>query len=360
MLNWKTTIQAVLSLTLMGWAIPVWSSSNGIHILMEFQGDVRVKKAEGKDFRRAEYGITLSGEDEIKLAGNASVAIYCSDQNQWTVDQPGTYPLSQGCPEGEAVIRLCPDCNNDTRRPSGTKEERLKQLPYLISPRNTLVFNDSLTLRWNGVSGATQYKVKVGDWEGQTNETQIVYDGKLEPGEFYPVRIVADNGVASKDEDNDGHYSWFIVLEEDKAKTLQEQVAAIKQQENQEQEGLILAYFYRGTELNAEAIQVLEGLVKSGSQMTTVYQLLGDIYQQVGLSLMAKEVYQQGLALTTAAESEVKAMMQRELGEVEYSLGNRDEAVESLEKAKVSYAALGDEVQVEKLTKRIDFILERD
>ncbi|NEO02978.1 MAG: fibronectin type III domain-containing protein [Moorea sp. SIO3I7] len=279
-----------------------------------------------------------------------------------TETQPGTHLLSEICRAGEAVIRLCPDCNNDTRRPFATKEQRLQQLPYLISPRNTLVFNESLTLRWNPVSGATQYTVKVGSEKPkQTNETQMVYDSELKPGEFYSVKVMANNGVAAK-EDDDGLNSWFIVLEEEEAKTFQEQVSVIKQQElSHEQEALILAYFYRGNELNAEAIQILEGLVKSGIKTTTVYQLLGDIYQQVGLSLMAKEVYGQGLGLTTEEEnSEVKAMMQWGLAEVEYTLGNRDEAAELLQKAKTSYSALGDEIQVEALAKRINQVLERD
>ncbi len=360
--NWKSAIQAVLSLTLMGWVTPVWSNPNGIHILIDFKGDVRVKKAQWTQFHQANSGITLSSQDQILLGSKASLTIYCSNQNQWTVTQPGTHFVSQGCPTGEAIIRLCPECNNPTRRPLGTKEEKLQQLPYLISPRHTLVFNDSLTLRWNGVSGATYYRVKVGDWQRQTNETQMVYDGELKPGEFYTVRVVADNGISSQDEDNDGQYSWFIVLEEEKAKALQEQVAVIEQQElSQEQEGLILAHLYRGNELNAEAIKVLEELVKSGSQTTTVYQLLGDIYQQIGLSLMVKKLYGQELALTTEEEnSVVKAMMQWGLGEVEYTLGNRDEAVEWLEKAKVSYAGLGEKIQVEELAKRINFILGRE
>ncbi len=346
----------------MGWATPVGSNPDAIHILTDFQGNVQVKKTQSKNFHQADYGTTLSGNDQIKVGSQSSVTIYCSDQNQWTETQPGIYLVSQGCSAGEAVIRSCPDCNNDTRRPLGTKEQRLQQLPYLISPRNTLIFNNSFTLRWNGVSGATQYTVKVGDWEGQTHETQMVYDGELNPGEFYDISVVADNGVSSQEEDSDGQYSWLIVLEEEEAKALQEEVAVIQQQDfSQEKEALILAYFYRGHELNTEAIQVLERLVKSGNQTVAVYQLLGDIYQQVGLSLRTKEVYQQGLALTTEAEnSEVKAMMQRELGEVEYRLGNRDEAVELLEKAKASYSALGEEIQVEKLAKRIDFILEMD
>ena len=360
--NWKRGIQVVLSLILMGWVTPVWSNPNGIHILIDFKGNVRVKKAQWTQFHQANSGITLSSKDEILLGSNASVTIYCSNLNQWTVTQPRTHRVSQVCPAGEAIITLCPECNTDTRRPLGTKEERLQQLPYLISPRHTKVFYDSLNLRWNGVSGATTYTVTVGDWQGKTKETQIAYDGELKPGEFYTVRVVADNGVSSKDEDNDGQYSWFIVLEEEEARALQEQVAVIKQQElSEEQEALILAYLYRGNKLNAKAIEVLERLVKSGSQTTTVYQLLGDIYQQVGLSLMAKEVYGQGLALTAEEEnSEVKAMMQWELGEVEYTLGNRDKAVEWLEKAKASYLALGEEIQVEALAKRINFVLGRE
>ncbi len=340
-LNWKGTIQAALTLIVMGWATPVLSSP--IHVLIDFRGNVQVKKAQWKGFIQAESGITLSGEDKIKLRNNASVTVYCSDRNQWVVEQPGTYLVSLGCPEGEAVIRLCPDCNNDKLRDPTLKEEKLKELPYLITPRYTKVFNEPLTIRWNEVSGATNYKVEVGDWEGETKENQIVYGDKLVPGYWYDVKVSLNSGAASTDEYLNHNDSWFIVLKDEEAKTLREQVADINQQElTQEQEGLILAYFYRGNKLNFEAIQVLKGLVKSGSQTATVYQLLGDTYQRVGLNLMAKEVYQQGLALTVEEEkSEVKAMMQWGLGEVEYVLGNRYKAAEWLEKARVNYLVLG-------------------
>ncbi|NEQ76940.1 MAG: hypothetical protein F6K23_30290 [Okeania sp. SIO2C9] len=109
-LNWKTTTQAALTLILMGWITPVLSSP--IHILIDVQGNVQVKKAQWKDFYQAESGITLSGEDEIKLGSNASITVYCSNQNQWVMEQPGTYLISQKCPEGKPVPELCPDCNN--------------------------------------------------------------------------------------------------------------------------------------------------------------------------------------------------------------------------------------------------------
>ena len=341
MLNWKAKIQAGLILIFVGWATPVLSSP--LHILIDVRGNVEVKKAEWKRFDKAESGITLSGEDKVKLGSNASLMIYCSDQNKRVVEGPGTYLVSEKCLPGKATIKVSPSSNGPTRRRFGVKEERLKQLPYLISPRNTYVFNNPLTIRWNEVFGATLYKVKfeLGGWERETKKTQIVYDGELEPGDWNSIIIEADNGATSSEVD--AQNSWFQVLKDEEAKILREKVADIKGQElSREQEGLVLAYFYRGNELNFEAIQVLEGLVKSKSQIATVYQLLGDIYLQVGLILMAKDVYQQGLALTMEEENkEVKAMIQWGLGEIEYLLDNKNGAVKWLEKAKVNYFALG-------------------
>ena len=354
MLNWKAKIQAGLILIFVGWATPVLSSP--LHILIDVRGNVEVKKAEWKRFDKAESGITLSGEDKVKLGSNASLMIYCSDQNKRVVEGPGTYLVSDKCLPGKATIRLCPSCNNATARPVGVKEERLKQLPYLISPRNTYVFNNPLTIRWNEVFGATLYKVKfeLGGWERETKKTQIVYDGELEPGDWNSIIIEADNGATSSEVD--AQNSWFQVLKDEEAKILREKVADIKGQElSREQEGLVLAYFYRGNELNFEAIQVLEELVKSGSQALLVHQLLGDIYQQVGLSLMAKEIYQQGLGLTVEENnSEVKGTMEWSLGAIEYFLGNKDKAVKYLRKAKASYLVLGEYRRVKQLAEWIN------
>ena len=169
------------------------------------------------------------------------------------------------------------------------------------------------------------------------------------------MTVVADNGAASKDED-DTRAIWFIVLEDEEAKTLREQVEAIEQDElSQDQKGLILAHFYSKNQLYFEAIQVLEELVKSGSQALLVHKLLGDIYQQVGLSLMAKEIYQQGLGLNVEENnSEVKGMMEWSLGVMEYFLGNKDKALKYLRKARVSYLVLGEYRRVKQLAEWIN------
>ena len=356
-LKGKILIQVILlTFMLLGVNSPALSNTSGINLIINFSGDVKVKKDEWSQWQKADSVRTLSPNDQIEIGTNSSATIYCSDLSEWTINEPGTYWLYDGCSPGEATLKL-PNSNNDTRRPGGIKEQALQSIPYIITPRNTSILNNQPTIRWNTVPGATQYKVIVEDWEAETSETEIVYTGELEAEFFYFVSVVADNSSSSEDEAEVG----FMVLDEHKEKDTLVHIEAIKQQGlTKEVEGLVLAHLYRGNDLNAEAIEILEESIQVGSKQVSVYQLLGDIYQQVGLSLEAKEIYLKGLALMKNVENIAgQASIQAELGEVEYALGNEDEAIDWLEKAKAGYVALEDGSQSEKLEQRINFILGR-
>lgn len=357
-LKGKILIQVILlTFMLLGVNSPALSNTSGINLIINFSGDVKVKKDEWSQWQKADSVRTLSPNDQIEIGTNSSATIYCSDLSEWTIEQPGTYWLYDGCSPGEPTLKL-PNSNNDTRRPGGIKEQALQNIPYIISPRNTSILNNQPTIRWNAVPGATQYRVIVEDWEAETSDTEIIYTGELEAEFFYFVNVVANNDSSSEDEAEVG----FKVLEEQKEKDTLAHIEAVKQQQlTEEAEGLVLAHLYRGNDLNIDAISVLEELVQKGSKQVSVYQLLGDIYQQVGLSLQAKETYSQGLALAKNVENIAgQAEIQAELGEVEYALGNEDEAIQWLEKAKARYLVLENESQIEKLEQRIGFILGRE
>jgi tetratricopeptide (TPR) repeat protein len=107
--------------------------------------------------------------------------------------------------------------------------------------------------------------------------------------------------------------------------------------------------------LNADAIDLLEGLVKKGSQSSAVYQLLGSTYQQVGLNQLAKERYLSALQLAKAQKNLAgEAMVQASLGEVNEALDELKEALESYQAAQGSYQALGDEEKVRELQQKLD------
>ena len=120
----------------------------------------------------------------------------------------------------------------------------------------------------------------------------------------------------------------------------------------QEVETLTLAYLYHSYDLKAEAIELLEGLVKGESQTAAVYQLLGDLYQEVGLIQQGKRLYLQALELAKVTGNlEGQAQAQVGLGQVE---NNKTEAIEWLTQAQKNYQRLGHRTKVNEVKQWIN------
>jgi len=340
-----------LILITVGFPAATFSNTVGVNTIFQVKGKVTVKKPQWKKTLPASVGLTLSFDDKLEVAANASVKVYCSNLKQWTV-KTGKYIVSSGCPRGNPVISL-PNSNNTTLRPTGNTEKVLAKLPYLITPRQTNILTNRPRLRWNAVPGATNYTIKIDgvNWETQTNKTEIVYPGEppLEAGKRYRVTIKADNGASSRSDAVVG----FRVLDEQTQKTVLDAVKTVQQQQlSPEEAGLVLAHLYRGYGLYGDAVEVLEGLVKQNSQVATVYQLLGDT---------AKKPYEKALKLATNTQNlSVQAEIQAGLGIAYRILGNKDEAIQWLTKAKGTYNQLGDTSQVQELAKTINEILRRE
>ena len=253
--------------------------------IVKLDGDIKLEREGETEFEPANFLDTLNYGDEFQVGANSWVVIRCSNTEQPKIEQPGTHLVSKYCPQGEATKPLD---NNDTFRPP---TEDLTQTPYIISPRNSSIFPEQITIKWNRVSEATNYRVQLGGWQTETTNTEIVYTGEpLTPG-FYFVSVEADNGESSGD-------ILFVVIDEEQAQLVREEAEKIEQEGlEQEAEAFILARFYRSHKLNMLAIEVLEDLVKSGSQTKNIYLLLADIYERVGLKLEAHERYEQALEL---------------------------------------------------------------
>jgi hypothetical protein len=380
-----------LILITVGFPAATFSNTVGVNTIFQVKGKVTVKKPQWKKPLPASVGLTLSFDDKLEVAANASVKVYCSNLKQWMV-KPGKYIISNGCPRGNPVISL-PNSNNTTLsnndtfissgpkplrpaeptpRPAGQTEEVLAKLPYLITPRQTNILTNRPPLRWNAVPGATNYTVKIDmvwvytikidgvNWETQTNKTEIVYPGEppLKTGGLYRVIIEADNGASSRSDAVVG----FRVLDEQTQKTVLDAVKTVQQQQlSPEEAGLVLAHLYRGYKLYGDAVEVLEGLVKQNSQVATVYQLLGDTYLKIGLPQLAKKPYEKALKLATNTQNlSVQAEIQAGLGIAYHLLGNKNEAIQWLTRAKGTYNQLGDTSQVQELAKTINEILKRE
>lgn len=343
----------MLSLMLPGFvspasANPSWANTIALNFLSEIKGDVKLKRSQWKDYRKADFGVLLNPSDQLELSPGASARVMCNNSRVWVVPTGQVSLVSEGCgsrkPRGRGF-----------NRPSRTRSA-YQIIPYIISPRNTALLNDRPVLRWNAVPGATRYRVRVEDagltldWQTETSNTQIDYSGPpLQPDSYYLLIVETDTGKSSEEEQ--GTDLGFTVLDAQKAESVRTAVAQLKQQQlTQGAEGLALAYLYQRYDLKAEAIGLLEGLVKQETQTVAVYQLLGDLYLDVGLKQQAKRRYLQALELAKPTGNlEGQAQAQVGLGQVEYSLGKPTQTIEWLTQAQRNYQTLGDRSKVKEV-----------
>jgi predicted negative regulator of RcsB-dependent stress response len=349
----------ILSLMLPGLVSPSWANPTALNFIATIKGDVKLKRSQWKSYQKANWLYLLNPSDQLQLGAGASATVMCDNLKVWAVPAGKVSRVSDGCGSQAPIVTR----SNSRRSPSRAPNETI---PYIISPRNTVLLTNRPILRWKAVPGATRYQVRVQDagltlnWQAETSNTQIEYPGQpsLQLGSNYSLIVETDNQKSSEEEQ--GIDLSFTLLDTQKAESVRTEVAKLKQQKlTPEAESLALAYLYQSYDLKAEAIELLEGLGKRGSQTTAVYQILGDLYLQVGLSQQAKSSYLKALKLaqrTENVEGQVEAQMG--LGEADYGLNNKDEAIAAWKKAKESYIVLGDRSQVQELEKRIAEILQ--
>jgi len=345
-LTLKILAGVILSLIWPGLVSPSWANPTVLNFISDIKGDVRLKRSEWNDYQKANFGDLLNPSDQLELSAGASATVMCDNSKVWVVPAGKVSLVSDGCGSRQRIERR----PNSRRRPS---RDSNKIIPYIISPRNTALLTNRPILRWNPVPGATRYTVLVQDagltldWKKETSNTEIDYSGPpLRPESYYLVIVETNTGKSSEEEQ--GADLSFTLLDAQNAESVETEVAKLKQQKlTQEAEGLGLAYLYQYYELKAEAIALLKGLVKNESETIAVYQLLGDLYQQVGLSQQAKRRYLQALELAKDTENlEDQAQAQVGLGQVE---NNKPEAIEWLNQAQSNYKKLGDKPEVKEV-----------
>jgi predicted negative regulator of RcsB-dependent stress response len=330
--------------------------STGINILIVNKGEVKIKKENWKAFQKASTGSLLRPNDYLQMGSNASAFLLCSNTERWQPTAGKQFRVSEGCPRGTA--------SRPRKVARGQTRGQNALTPYIISPRNTDLLSDRPLLKWNPVTGATRYQVKLQggglDWQTETNETQVLYGGQepLKLGVKYLLIVTTTTDKEASSKKEVGADLMFGLMTTEKAKVVKEEATNLKKQGlSPEAETLALAYLYEGNNLKAEAIALLQPLSQQKSQNRVVYSLLGDLLLQTNLNQQAQQAYEQALALAQkSGDQEGEAEAQSGLGEASFGLGKKEEALSWLKKAQASYGALGDESQAQVLAQRIEKI----
>ncbi len=324
--------------------------SEDINLLLNVEGDVKLKRAAWDEFHPASFGTVLHRGDLIQVGDSGEALVLCDSLKSWQVPPGISHGVSNGCPSpaepalerGESLIG-----------PTRTNVDSL--IPYIITPRATLIKDANPLLKWNSVPGAASYNVQiVGDeviWETKTSKSEIEYPGDpmLVPGEGYLLVVEVENGRTSKDKGAAG--LGFQLLTEGDRLALEVGITKIRGLGlTVEAEVYAISQYYFSNELYAEGALMLEEIL-SGEQVSAApNRILGDLYLGIGLTRLAEEHYLISYNLAESNnELENQALVAAGLGEVYQALGNDEESIRWLEIAIKQYEGLGDIQQVERL-----------
>jgi hypothetical protein len=298
-----------------------------INILFIRQGEVKIKRAAWKNASPTSSGTLLQSGDQIIPGDDAQASILCADLTLWYVPQGMLSSLNNGCPETLGLhLERQGSFLGDTR--VSTKN----LLPYVISPRGTRILSPRPVLHWNMVPGAKSYTVRVEgenlEWQAESTDTQMVYPGYpiLQPNTAYQLTVKADTGQSSAEEGVVGLGFRLVTARE--AEEMDQKVKKIQHLDlpSPDQEYAI-AQLFASQGLYAEAIQALEGQARSGSSTTHSSLMLGRLYLQTGLPLLAESHYLSAIQKAQQIRDlEVSIEAKARLAQISTLKGSQDEA----------------------------------
>lgn len=342
--------------------------------LSTVRGQTWVQRQGASNFSAVSGSTMLQMGDWVKTSPGGVASITCPDSSSRPVSTQGT---------ARGVANYCRGNSLNALRgysppvPGGNEPG----IPYIISPRYTLLLAEKPMLRWNPVAGATNYTVslygrpkingvvgsKIVLWQTQVNGTQVVYGGEqpLQPGVDYWLVVVADNGQSSEKEkvtlsDYQSQIRGVSGLRFQRVgQEVVSEVQAVAEQTKTldltaEEKALALANEYSDRNLYGEAIAILEVLVKQNTTTPQVYRTLGDFYGSTGLNLMAEQNYLKAIELAATKQNTwEKVTAQDHLGTLYAVMNRKEDALRLSKEALAGYQDLGDVELVNSLQQRI-------
>lgn len=370
----KNLLNNTLSLLALSLTIGTTAAIAATPYVDSVKGRVELKRKNASDegFRVITRGpVSLSSGDQLKISPGAIAKVVCPGQNA-IVKKRGTgerLSTQKICPTWRAVI-------DKGAPPIGEMGGKDAQIPYLISPRRSLILTSTPTLRWNPVAGATQYTVQIKNaqgivWQTQVKTPQVTYPGTpaLTPSIPYTVIIKTNTGKSSESEFG----SQFLLLRSAELKTVQAETNLITQIDaSPEIKALRLADYYASYQLpeptvygltektvkdyslSADAIDTLETLLKTSKPTPLIYRKLGTLYTNIGVTLPAEQAYLKAIdSIQSPEDLEEWTLTAVALGELYELAQERKQAIGWYQQARAGFIFLSDK-RAETLIYRIE------
>jgi hypothetical protein len=335
-------------------------------------GDLRANR-EGNIIRLINNSRLQSG-DQIYAGKGVNATIACSNENnKRQVPQTTWTTLKKLCPK--IVINIAR--GNSVLDTYSLNDSAL---PYIITPRQSFILDGKPMIRWNPVSGSSQYQIQIrkGDkvvWEGRTTATSIQYPGTpaIQPSVAYSIIVKTSNGKSSE-ADTETMPEFRLLRSNDLApinsavKTIQSgDLSAISKALQISElysnyalpDNQLTAYGLSPKEskqfrLIGPAIEVLEAAVKANPNNIILYQELGLLYNQAGLDLLAAESYAKAIDLAQSPdELETWTNLQVQIATISINLKQEKKAIEHYKLARWGFNLLEQKDNANLITKQI-------
>jgi hypothetical protein len=345
--------------------LPVFTQA--VNLAISTEGQVIFKRKLWTNFAPLVFGTELRLGDLLRLDAGSRAIVVCSDL---TVHDIGVGIAGVPCLKPKPLLRRAdgsvtnmtlgiePGAMGDPKshQPQGsfinpTRGRPVRgSFPMVLTPRRTKLLSNHPILRWTAVAGADSYDVIVRGpdlfWSSRVHSAnEIKYPDKappLEPGVDYKL-VVQTNDRSSSAEPGLG--LGFSILDSKERKAVlneQKQIEALGLPDGPTQ--FLLAHVYIAHDLNAEAIERLEGASQT-FKAAAISRLLGNLYWAVGLTREAEAQFLNSLDLSKYENDDEGQMLANlALARIyDQWFGNESSARKHLEAALALAKTLGDD-----------------
>ncbi|MDJ0601229.1 MAG: tetratricopeptide repeat protein [Crocosphaera sp.] len=357
-------VSLVIGLTML---MPTTARADNSNVLLDGK-NVTYRRQANNEYNPAIIGDAYQDRDYLKVTPQGAALVLCRNGATWQVPPDNqAYKIGDHCPasvSNNAPQRSWWQLVWDGLRgnlPNGVTnprtDEEISQLPYIISPRNTMILTERPSITWNDVEDTVSYTVQLlGNdllWVAQTDATTLRYpsaEASLTPGVDYYLSVTTDTDLSSTEE-NSIVIQVLPFPEQERLKTTLNNLS--KENLSPQSQAIIKASVYNNFGLYAETITALESYVNNNEKSATAYQLLGEAYLNIGLLGQAKANYNQVLSLTDGDVSLTRAKSLEGLGLIFQSQGDETMAIKLYQEAEKIYQIVGDEEKQREIQQRM-------
>lgn len=298
-------------------------STRCVALITDMRGEVFVKAARSAEFKKVAWGTQLYASDVVKTSNTGAVSILMSNNNLIELGPGSSVTISEGplalqkkskTISGISSKNLI-DLSGLTMRSTsegelvalaGLRSVSLRPSVVLLAPRNSKIRSVTPTFSWQASSSIRKFQVKVFDksgmlWTKETDTTSFEYPSNqkpLRPGEMYFWQVDGAGRVETYPSGNVG----FNVLSESELEALAAQEQTLSADFQDDLSGssfsFLLGTLYQQHGLLHDAIAKFEAVAQRHPEAPKAYQVLGKLYDDIGLKNKAINALQKALELS--------------------------------------------------------------